>query len=66
MPRTVKLYSYTTGSMTEADVNGKILMIFIGEAKNTVAMCKTLMHYVAEAVEVYAMRNLEEIIEMKS
>ena len=52
--------------MTEADVNGKILMIFIGEAKNTVAMCKTLMHYVAEAVEVYAMRNLEEIIEMKS
>ena len=52
--------------MTEADVNGKILMIFIGEAKNTVAMCKTLMHYVAETVEVYAMRNLEEIIEMKA
>lgn len=28
----------------------KFLKIFIGEAKNTVAMCKTLMQDVAEAV----------------
>lgn len=42
----------------------KFLCFFIGDAKNTVAMCKTLMHDVAEAVTAYAMRDLKKKTEM--
>ena len=42
----------------------KFLKIFIGEAKNTVAMCKTLMQDVAEAVTAYAMHDRKKKTEM--
>ena len=42
----------------------KFLCFFIGEAKNTVAMCKTLVHDVAGVVAAYTVHSLEEKIGM--